>query len=111
MNQPKIMAIAVYSGIAAVVIGLITFTINWNLWELWELWEGPVPGYQILLYPGNQTLIYVWHPLFTEEINLLPKLGLLLLGQFIVVTCIVALIVGIVRKVQALYNKGIKWIQ
>ncbi len=90
------MTIAVYSGITAVVIGLIVFSLNWNLWELWG---GPLPGYQIFLFPGNLTLIYVWHPLFTEELNFWPKLVLLLLGQFIVVTGVVALFTFLVKKV------------
>jgi len=96
MNQFKTITIAVIAGVIATVIGLITFTLSWNLWELWG---NPMPGYQILLYPGNLTLIHVWHPLFSEEINLFPKLGLLLLGQFIVVTFIVGLVTTIVRKI------------
>ena len=96
MNQRKIITISIFAGLTAVVIGFITFTLSWNLWDLWG---GPIPGYQVLLFPGNLTLIYVWHPLFTEEISLMPKLGLILLGQFIVVTCVVGLFTTIVRKV------------
>ncbi len=96
MSQFKTITIAVSSGIIAVVIGFITFTLSWNLYDLWG---GPIPGYQVILFPGNLTLIYVWHPLFTEEINLFPKLGLILLGQFIVVTFVTGLLTTIVRKV------------
>lgn len=45
-----------------------------------------MPGYEILLFLGNLTLVYVWHPLFTEEVDLYPKLALILLGQFLIVT-------------------------
>jgi len=57
-----------------------------------------MPGVQVLLFPGNLTLIYVWHPLFTEEINFWPKLGLHMFGQFFVVTFAVMLCVNLVRK-------------
>lgn len=53
-----------------------------------------MPGYQILLFPGNLTLEYLWHPLFTEEINLLPKLAMVLVGQFVLVT----LVAFVIRK-------------
>jgi hypothetical protein len=86
MKQLETTTIAVYAGIIAVVIGLIAFILNWTLYEVWD---GPIPGYQVLLFPGNVTLVYVWHPLFTEEIDLFPKLGLILFGQFIIVTSIV----------------------
>jgi hypothetical protein len=86
MKQLETITIAVYAGIIAVVIGLIAFILNWTLYEVWD---GPIPGYQVLLFPGNVTLVYVWHPLFTEEIDLFPKLGLILFGQFIIVTSIV----------------------
>ena len=84
-------------GSIATLIGLLTFILHWNLWELWD---GPLPGYQILLLPGNLTLEYIWHPLFTEEINLLPKLSLILTGQF-VITFVVALIIHILIKKNA----------
>lgn len=59
------------------------FTLSWNFYEFWD---GPMPGYEILLFLGNLTLVYVWHPLFTEEVDLYPKLALILLGQFLIVT-------------------------
>jgi len=95
MKKLNTLTIAIYAGIAAVVIGLITFTISWNFWDVWG---GPLPGSQFLLYPGNLTLIYVWHPLFSEEVNLLPKLGLLLLGLFTVVTCVAAFFITLIKK-------------
>lgn len=45
-----------------------------------------MPGVQLILLPGNLTLKYFWHPLFTEEVNFWPKLLMLMLGQFIVST-------------------------
>ena len=97
MHKLKTMTIAIYAGITALVIGVIAFTLGWNFWEFWG---GPLPGYQIFLYPGNLTLIYVWHPLFTEEVNFWPKLVLLLFGQFFVVTFVVALFTSTVRKLR-----------
>jgi hypothetical protein len=70
-------------GVISVVIGAVAFTLSWNLWEVFN---GPLPGYQIFLFPGNLSLIYFWHPLFTEEVNFWPKLVMLLFGQFSVVT-------------------------
>ena len=43
-----------------------------------------MPGVQLILFPGNLTLKYFWHPLFTEEVNFWPKLLMLMLGQFVV---------------------------
>jgi len=98
MSRLKTTTIALYYSLAAVLIGLITFTLNWNLYDLIG---GPLPGYKILLFPGNLSLIYVWHPIFTEEVALLPKLGMILLGQFILVYVAVVSIVGIVRKINS----------
>jgi hypothetical protein len=95
VNKLKTITIALYAGVAAVFIGLITFTLSWHFYDFLN---GPIPGYNIFLYPANQTLIYVWHPLFTEEVDLLPKLGLMLFGQFVVVTCAVRIFTSIVRK-------------
>lgn len=94
----KTLHIAIYAGVAAVVIGLVAFSLSWNLWEFWG---GPLPGFQVLLFPGNLTLVYVWHPLFTEEINFWPKLVLLLIGQFVVVSCIVGVFAYITKKLCA----------
>ncbi len=80
---------AVYCGVVATMIGLIAFTISWNTWELWN---GPLPGYQFFLFPGNLSLIYFWHPIFTEEVNLWPKLLMLLSGQFFVTTSVVVIL-------------------
>jgi len=90
MNFYKSHTVAIYSGVIATIIGLITFTLNWNLWKFFS---GLLPGYQILLFPGNLSLIYFWHPVFTEEVNFWPKLFMLLCGQFVVVTCTVVVLV------------------
>lgn len=97
MNKYHTTTIAVYAGIAAAVIGLVAFTLSWNLWDFWG---GPMPGLQLLLFPGNLTLVYIWHPLFTEEVNFWPKLFLLLAGQFVVVFCIVGLFTYLVKKLR-----------
>ncbi len=80
---------AIYSGLIAMVIGFIAFSLSW---KYWEFFNGPLPGYSIFLFPGNLTLTYFWHPIFTEEVNFWPKLFMLLFGQFIVVTTCVAVI-------------------
>ena len=94
----KTTAMAIFSGVAAAVVGLVAFTLSWNLWGFWG---GPMPGFQVLLFPGHLTLVYIWHPLFTEEINFWPKLALLLLGQFSVVFCFVGLFVYLAKKLRA----------
>lgn len=101
MNISHSHTIAIYSGIIATIIGVIAFSLSWNLWEFFE---GPLPGYQIFLFPGNLTLIYFWHPLFTEEVNFWPKLFMLLLGQFLVVTTFVISINYIKNKLKTLYK-------
>jgi hypothetical protein len=63
---------------------------------LFDFIGGPLPGYQIALFPANLSLIYIWHPLFTEEIALLPKLALMLLGQFVFVSIIAAIVFSLV---------------
>jgi hypothetical protein len=95
MSQLKTTTIAVYAGVAALVVGVIAFWLHWNFWNLWG---GPMPGVQVLLFPGNMSLIYIWHPLFTEEIDFWPKIVMLLLGQFFVVASVAALLVGLFRK-------------
>jgi hypothetical protein len=95
MNVDKSLKIAIYSGAIALIIGLITFTLSWNLWFFFTR---PFPGYQFFLFPGNLTLIYFWHPLFTEEINFWPKLLMLLFGQFVVVTIFVIAVINIKKR-------------
>lgn len=95
MSQIKTSTIATLSGSASVVIGLAAFGLNWSLWDLWG---GPMPGIQVLLFPGNLTLTYIWHPLFTEEVNFWQKLALQMLGQFVVVTCVAAALVRTARR-------------
>ncbi|MFT5755563.1 MAG: CHASE1-domain containing sensor protein [Alteromonadaceae bacterium] len=97
MNLSKSATRGVYSGLIAAVIGLIAFTLSWNLLAFFE---GPLPGYQVFLFPGNITLIFFWHPLFTEEINFWPKLLMLLFGQFVVVTGVVTLIIRITNRLR-----------
>lgn len=92
MNLLKSVKVAIYSGFIAVIIGLIAFSLSWNLWAFFN---GPLPGYRIFLFPGNLTLTYFWHPIFTEEVNFWPKLFMLLLGQFIVVTSCVVVITSL----------------
>ena len=83
-------------GLVATLMGLLAFLMNWYLWDFWG---GPFPGYDVLLFPGNLSLIYIWHPLFTEEIALYPKLGLMLLAQFIFVAVIGMIIKILIEKV------------
>ena len=73
----------VIAGFSATGIGMVAFAAHWHLWDYFE---GPLPGYEILLFPGNMTLRYLWHPLLTEELSLSVKLILLFAGQFFVVT-------------------------
>jgi hypothetical protein len=95
VTKLKAKTIALYAGAIGLVVGLIVVALSWNLWEFWD---GPMPGYQFFLYPGNLTLIYIWHPLFTEEVTFWPKLGLLMVGQFTLVTVVTGLITVLVRK-------------
>ncbi len=105
MNVSKSVNISIYSGLIGMVIGLIAFILSWNFWEFFA---GPLPGYQVFLFPGNLTLIYFWHPIFTEEVNFWPKLFMLLFGQFIVVTSCAVLIASIKKLVgKKLYIKQI----
>lgn len=96
MTQLKAIIVGLYAGGVAVIVGLIVFTLSWNLWDVLG---GPMPGYQFFLYPGNLTLVHVWHPLFTEELAYWRKLGLLMLGQFTVVAAVVGVLTALVRKV------------
>lgn len=96
MNIPKSANSPIYLGLIAAFIGLIAFSLSWNLWFFFD---GPLPGYQFFLFPGNLTLIYFWHPLFTEEVNFWPKLFMLLFGQFSVVTALTTVIKNILNKV------------
>ena len=95
MSQLKTSTIAMLSGAVAAAIGLIAFALSWNFWDLWG---GPMPGFQVLLYPGNLSLVYVWHPLFTEEINFWPKLALHMVGQFSLVACTTAVLTTMVKR-------------
>ena len=105
MNLTKSVKVAIYYGVISIVIGLIAFSLSWNLWEFFG---GPLPGYRIFLFPGNLTLTYFWHPIFTEEVNLWPKLFMLLFGQFIVVTSCMTVITSLKKLFGTkLHNKKI----
>ena len=95
MKHLKPLNIALKFGVGAVVVGLLAFALSWNLWDFWG---GPMPGIELLLFPGNITLVYIWHPLFTEEVYFWPKLFLLMLGQFLVVTFVVALCISFAKR-------------
>ncbi|MDP4537601.1 hypothetical protein Q3O60_15550 [Alkalimonas collagenimarina] len=95
MSQLNTSTIAILSGAASVVVGLVAFALSWNLWALWG---GPMPGAQVLLFPGNLSLVYVWHPLFTEEVNFWPKLALQMFGQFTLVASVVAVATKAIRR-------------
>lgn len=88
----SVMNIAVYTGVGSVLVGLIAFTINWTVWG------GGMPGYRSFLFPGNLTLIYVWHPLFTKEIDFWPKFTIHMLGQFTVVSLFTASVTAALRR-------------
>jgi hypothetical protein len=99
MNTLKPRVLSVYFGLVAVIISAISFSLSWNLWDFFD---GPLPGYQVVLFPGNLTLIYFWHPIFTEEVNLWPKLAMLLFGQFTIVSSFVYIIITLVNKAMSL---------
>ena len=86
MKLANRIPLSIFVGIAAAVIGLSTFLIHWFFWEVRG---GPLAGYNLLLGPGNLALTYIWHPLFTEELSLAPKVALMLFGQFALVSGIV----------------------
>lgn len=95
MHSLKTLHIALIAGVIAVVTGLIAFALNWNFPNFWG---GTMPGVSVLLFPGNLTLVYLWHPLFTEEINFWPKLLLLILGQFLLTSGVVALCLSVAKR-------------
>lgn len=96
MTKLKATTIGLYAGTIGLVGGLIAFALSWNLWEFWG---GPMPGYQFCLYPGNLSLIYIWHPLFTEEVGFWPKLGLLMAGQFTLITVVTGITTMVIQKI------------
>ncbi len=51
---------------------------------LWEVFNGPLPGYQWILLPGNLSLAYCWYPLFTRELAFQWLWPLHLIGQFLI---------------------------
>nr|WP_136250621.1 hypothetical protein [Ningiella ruwaisensis] len=91
----KSMHFSIYLGLLASLIGLVTFVLNWNFFDVIG---GPLPGYQIFLFPGNQSLVYIWHPLFTEEMGMYQKLGLMLFSQFMIVAIVAEIIQRLVKR-------------
>jgi len=79
MSNFKIKEIAFYSGVIALLVGAVVFTLSWTIFG------GGMPEYRFFLFPGNLVL-----SMFTEEIDFWLKLVLLLIGQFGVVTTAVA---------------------
>jgi len=98
MKASNPITVALYTGSIATVVGAIIFFLSWHFWEYFE---GPIPGYQFFMFPGNLTLIHFWHPLFTEEVNFWPKLAMLLLGQFVVVSNVTAIFIYFANRLKA----------
>lgn len=73
--------------IAIVVLTVLVFAINYNEYP------GIFPIYKILAWPGIVTL-----RLFSEEINFMPKLSILLLGQFLAYFFAIFLVRKIVHR-------------
>ena len=73
--------------IAIVVLTVLVFAINYNGYP------GIFPIYKILAWPGIVTL-----RLFSEEINFIPKLSILLLGQFLAYFLVIFLFRKIAHK-------------
>lgn len=92
--------IALSAGIIATIIALVVFTANW---QLFDYLGQPLPGYQLLLWPGNLSLIYFWHPIFTEELAFWPKLALLLIGQLFIVTTMTMAITTMLVQLRKCY--------
>lgn len=102
MKKAKTFQISICIGLASVIIGALAFALSWNLYDTLA---GPMPGTKALLLPGSLTLIYVWHPLFTEEISFWLKFSLQMFGQFFVVTVISMLCVSLVNKLRRVTHK------
>tara|TARA_B100002019_G_scaffold293138_1_gene318955 strand:- start:5466 stop:5792 length:327 start_codon:yes stop_codon:yes gene_type:complete len=100
MNQlmitRKTITLAVHAGLLAVILGAAMFALSWYFYDALG---GPMPGTQVVLFPGHLSLVYVWHPLFTEEINFWPKFTLQMFGQFSIVTVTAMVCVGIAKRV------------
>jgi hypothetical protein len=88
------LPLSIKLGVIALVFGLVTFLLSW-----YGLGR-PIPGYRVMLLPGNLTLSYIWHPIFTEEINMFPKLILLLFGQFLSVMVLAEVIIRLFKSVR-----------
>lgn len=95
IDQVKTSTIALFFAAVSVVLGLMAFALSWHFWSFWG---GPMPGSQLLLFPGHLTLVYFWHPLLTEEISFWPKLMLQMAGQFLLVAAAVAVFTTISRR-------------
>lgn len=64
--------ISLLFGFLVVLLTLAAFSV-----DFWLL-QGSLPGYKVLVFPG-----IVAARLFSEELDFLPKLGVVLLGQFV----------------------------
>ena len=93
MTKLGTVNISLFCGVAALIVGLLAFSINWSVYG------GGMPGYKVILLPGNLSLVYIWHPIFTEEIDFWPKLALHSFGQF-----------GIVAVFSGIVTKLVKWV-
>lgn len=91
----KSVRLSVRLGLLASIVGLVVFTLNWNFFDVVG---GPFPGYKILLFPGNQSLVYILHPIFTEEMGLYQKLTLMLFSQFVSVAIVAEFTQRLVKR-------------
>lgn len=73
--------------IAIVVITVLVFAINYNGYP------DIFPIYKVLAWPGIVTL-----RLFSEEINFIPKLSILMIGQFLTYFFAIFLVRKIVHR-------------
>lgn len=72
-NNTSVKSFGFYCGVISLIVGAISFAISWLFWQ------SGMPGYSVLLLPGN-----IFLQLFTEELDFGIKLTLLLFGQFFV---------------------------
>ena len=72
-----------YSALWALVGAVIGFAaLATNFWVV----QGSYPGYRFFVYPG-----IVVSRLFSEELNFWPKLGVMILGQYLI--CLFSILV------------------
>ena len=95
MKQARTLQISILIGLASVLIGALAFALSWNFYDTLG---GPMLGTKVLLLPGSLTLIYVWHPLLTEEISFWLKFALQMFGQFSIVTILSSVCISGAKK-------------